>query len=53
MGVERHVTHREEKTGAHGVFVGEPWERDSLEETSVNGRIIFKIKHTVSRRGLD
>jgi hypothetical protein len=42
MGGVRLVTRREEKRGAHRILVGKQWERDSLEETSVNGRIMLK-----------
>ena len=37
-----HVTRREEKRGAHRVLMGKSWERDRLEDTGVNGRIMSK-----------
>jgi hypothetical protein len=42
VGGARRVTRRVEKGGAHRVLVRKHWERDSLEEISVNGRIILK-----------
>jgi hypothetical protein len=42
MGGERRVTSREEKRASHRVLVKKPWERNSLELTSVNEKIMFK-----------